>query len=172
MPIPANKLKPGLVIKWNGTLYKVLDMEFRGTGKSAKIVYFSRKRFVLYICYIRIFICVSQQVRIWHASCINSSANTELKWRPQEVFHLQGSGKMTQTNLRLTIFEVQKLRVIVGQGTASPYQISTFPSDSLGMIGTVIDPSKQAAANGNFPVPEPVAKTSWLQRTKIRLHLI
>ena len=83
---------------------------------------------------------------------------------------------MTQTNLRLTIFEVQKLRVIVGQGAASPYQISTFPGDSLGMIGTVIDPSKQAAANSNFPIPvpapAPVAATSWLQRTKTRLHLI
>jgi hypothetical protein len=79
---------------------------------------------------------------------------------------------MTQTRLHLTIFEVQKLRVIVGQGTASPYQISTFPGDSLGMIGIVVDPSKQAAANGNFSVLEPVAATSWLQRTKTRLHLI
>jgi hypothetical protein len=34
------------------------------------------------------------------------------------------------------------------------------------MIGTVVDPSKQAAANGNFPVPEPAAAASWLQRTK------
>ena len=79
---------------------------------------------------------------------------------------------MTQTNLQLTIFEVQKLRDIVGQGSAYPYQISTFPSDSLGMIGTVIDPSKQTAANGNSPVPEQLAATSWLQRTKTRLRLI
>jgi hypothetical protein len=48
-----------------------------------------------------------------------SSGNTELKSRLQDVVHLQGSGKMTQTNLRLTIFETQKLRNIVGQGTAS-----------------------------------------------------
>jgi len=78
---------------------------------------------------------------------------------------------MTQTNLQLTIFEVHKLRNIVGLGSASPYQISTFPSDSLGMIGTVIDPSKQAAANGNFSVPEPAAATSWLQRTKTYFDL-
>ncbi|MFC1517553.1 elongation factor P [Candidatus Margulisiibacteriota bacterium] len=38
MTTTANHLKPGLVIKWNGNLYKVLDMEFRGTGKSAKMV--------------------------------------------------------------------------------------------------------------------------------------
>ncbi|MEE8340416.1 MAG: hypothetical protein V3R56_09745, partial [Xanthomonadales bacterium] len=73
---------------------------------------------------------------------------------------------MTRTNLRITVFEVQKLRNIVGLYGASPYQISTFPGDSLGMIGTVIDPSQQAAANGDFSVPEPAAETSWLQRTK------
>jgi len=78
---------------------------------------------------------------------------------------------MTQTNLRLTIFETQKLRNIVGQGTASCYQIMTFPSDSLGMIGAVIDPSKQAAANSDFPVPKPANATSWLQRTKNRFGL-
>ena len=76
---------------------------------------------------------------------------------------------MTQTNLRLTIFEVQKLRDIVGLSSASPYQISTFPSDSLGMFGAVIDPSKQTAANGNFSDPEPATATSWLQRTKAAL---
>ena len=73
---------------------------------------------------------------------------------------------MTQTNLRLTVFEVQKLKNIVGLYGASPYQISTFPGDSLGMIGTVLEPSQQTAANGDFVVPEPAAETSWLQRTK------
>jgi hypothetical protein len=100
-----------------------------------------------------------------------SSGNTELKSRLLDVIHHQGSGKMTQKNLRLTIFETQKLRNIVGQGTASCYQILTFPSDSLGMIGAVIDPSKHAAANGDFQVPEPAAATSWLQRTKTRFGL-
>ena len=98
-------------------------------------------------------------------------ANTELKLIPEKVFHLQGSGKMTQTNLRLTIFEVQKHRDIVGQGSTSPYQISIFSGGSLGMIGTVIDPSKQAAANGSFHTPEPAAKSSWFQRTKIYFSL-
>ena len=96
-------------------------------------------------------------------------ANTELESKPRKVFHFQGSEMMTQTNLRLTIFEVQKLRIIVGQGGASPYQISTFSGDSLGMVGTVIDPSKQAAANGNFP--EPASKTSWFQLAKTYLGL-
>jgi hypothetical protein len=73
---------------------------------------------------------------------------------------------MTQTNLRLTVFEVEKLRDIVGLGNASPHQISTFSGNSLGMIGTVIDPSKQTAANGDFSAPEPQAATPWLQRIK------
>jgi hypothetical protein len=80
---------------------------------------------------------------------------------------------MTQTKLRLTLFEVQKLKNIVGLGSASPYQISTFAGDSIGMIGTVVDPSRQtAAANGKFSAPEPEAATSWLQRTKTHLGLI
>jgi elongation factor P len=37
MTIQANKLKPGLVIKWQGTVYKVMDTEMRGTGKSSKM---------------------------------------------------------------------------------------------------------------------------------------
>ena len=99
--------------------------------------------------------------RIMHVS---SDVNTEL--RSKQFNHLQASGKMTRTNLRLSIFEVQRLRDIVGQGRAPHYQISTFSSESLGIIGTVVDPSKQAAANGNFQVPDPAAATSWLQRVR------
>jgi len=68
---------------------------------------------------------------------------------------------MTQTQLRLTIFEVQKLRNIVGLGHASPYQITTFSGDSVGMIGTVINSSQEEAANDSFAAP---GKTgSWRQ---------
>ncbi len=73
---------------------------------------------------------------------------------------------MTQTHLRMTIFEVQRLRNIVGQGSTSPYQISTYLSGSLGVIGKVIDPLIHSAANSNFSFPEPVPATSWLQRAK------
>ena len=38
MPITASKLRFGQVIKLNGNLYKVIAFEFRGTGKSAKMV--------------------------------------------------------------------------------------------------------------------------------------
>lgn len=99
--------------------------------------------------------------RIMHVS---SDVTTE--FRSRQFIHLQASGKMTRTNLRLSIFEVQRLRNTVGQGLGSPYKILAFSSNSLGMIGTVIDPSKQAAANGNFPVPDPAVATSWLQRVR------
>lgn len=69
---------------------------------------------------------------------------------------------MTQTQMRLTIFEVQKLRNIVGLGHASPYQITTFSGNSVGMIGTVINSSQEDAANESFAAP---GKTgSWRQR--------
>jgi len=94
------------------------------------------------------------------------SENAELTSRIKEVFHLQESGKMTQTNLRLTIFEVQKLRNIVGMGSASPYQISTYSSDSLGMIGTVIKHPQSDAANDSGWPADSAPSTSWLQRFK------
>ncbi len=38
MPITASKLRVGSVIKFNNELYKVAEFEFRGTGKSAKMI--------------------------------------------------------------------------------------------------------------------------------------
>lgn len=71
---------------------------------------------------------------------------------------------MTHTNLRLTIFRVEKLKNIVGLGNVSSFQITTFFGDSLGVIGTVLDPSKYIAANDNFELEEPALETSWLSR--------
>lgn len=69
---------------------------------------------------------------------------------------------MTQTKMRLTIFEVQKLKNIVGLGHASPYQITTFSGDSVGMIGTITNSSQEDSANDNFAAPEKTG--SWRQR--------
>jgi len=69
---------------------------------------------------------------------------------------------MTQTQLRLTIFEVQKMKNIVGLGHASPYQITTFSGESAGMIGTVINAPQEESANDNFAAPEKTG--SWRQR--------
>jgi hypothetical protein len=80
----------------------------------------------------------------------------------QDVLNQKGSGKMTQTKLRLTIFEVQKLENVVGLGHASPYQITTFSGDTVGMIGTVTNSSQKDSANDNFAAPEKTG--SWRHR--------
>jgi hypothetical protein len=80
----------------------------------------------------------------------------------QDVLNQKGSGKMTQTKMRLTIFEVQKLKNIVGLGHASPYQITTFSGDSVGMIGTITNSSQEDSANDNLAAPEKTG--SWRQR--------
>jgi hypothetical protein len=71
---------------------------------------------------------------------------------------------MTQTKLNLTIFEIEKLRNIVGFGRASPYQITTYAGDSVGMIGTIVDPETAEAANGEYSVAEPAAPARWFRR--------
>lgn len=71
---------------------------------------------------------------------------------------------MTQTNLHLTIFEIEKLRNVVGFGSASPYQITTYIGHSVGMIGTVMDPANADASNDECSAPEPAAPASWFQR--------
>jgi len=71
---------------------------------------------------------------------------------------------MTQTKLNLTIFEIEKLRNIVGFGSASPYQITTYAGNSIGLIGTVIDPAKAEASNDESSVTESAVPGSWIKR--------
>ncbi len=73
---------------------------------------------------------------------------------------------MTQTNLRLTIFQVQRLQDIVGLGGISPYQITIFTGDSLGRTGTIVDPSKLESANDGCWLAETAPSESWLRRFK------
>ncbi len=71
---------------------------------------------------------------------------------------------MTQTKLNLTIFEIEKLRNIVGFGSASPYQITTYAGNSVGLIGTVIDPANAEASNDENSVTESAIPGSWIKR--------
>jgi hypothetical protein len=76
---------------------------------------------------------------------------------------------MTQTNLHMTIFEIHKLQNIVGLGSASPYQITTYTGNMVGMIGTITDPAKIDASNDDNSVSEPAASesaasASWFRR--------
>ena len=77
---------------------------------------------------------------------------------------------MTQTNLHMTVFEIYKLKNIVGLGSASPYQITTYPGNMVGMVGTVTDPAKISASNDESSVSESATSesatpASWFQRT-------
>jgi len=77
---------------------------------------------------------------------------------------------MTQTNLHMTVFEIHKLQNIVGLGSASPYQITTYPGNMVGMVGTVTDPAKISASNDESSVSESATSesatpASWFQRT-------
>ena len=71
---------------------------------------------------------------------------------------------MTQTNLHFTIFEIEKLKNIVGFGSGSPYQITTYPGSMVGMIGTVTDPANIHASNEDDSVPVATAPASWFNR--------
>ena len=71
---------------------------------------------------------------------------------------------MTQTKLNMTIFEIEKLKNIVGFGHASPYQITTYAGGSVGLIGTVIDPANAEASNGEYSASESAVPASWFQR--------
>jgi len=53
------------------------------------------------------------------------------------------------SNLRETVFHIEKLRNIVGVGNCSAYQICTSPGQSLGRIGRVADDSVRHAANAD-----------------------
>lgn len=76
---------------------------------------------------------------------------------------------MTQTNLHMTVFEIHKLQNIVGLGSASPYQITTYTGNMVGMVGTITDPAKISASNDDYSVGEstvsnPTASASWFRR--------
>ena len=71
---------------------------------------------------------------------------------------------MTQTNLHMTIFDIYKLKNIVGLGSASPFQITTYPGKMVGMVGTITDPAKIIASNDHNSDSETATSTSWIQR--------
>jgi hypothetical protein len=79
-----------------------------------------------------------------------------------------GRGKMKQKNLRMTVFRVQKLKHIVGMGSTSSYQISTYFGNALGYTGTIVNPARLEAANNDVWLPQTATSSSWLQKIKSR----
>ncbi len=84
-----------------------------------------------------------------------------LETGPTDYLKNVDCGKMTQTSLRLTIFQIEKLVNIVDVRSGSLYKVSTFRGNSLGSTGTVIDPSKTEVANDDFWLMQPAPSTSW-----------
>ena len=75
------------------------------------------------------------------------------------------------TNLRQITFHIEKLKSIVGVGNTTAYQIYTTPGESLGRMGTVVDPASIISSNERNFEPEPAAEeqkeqsASWLKRS-------
>jgi hypothetical protein len=60
---------------------------------------------------------------------------------------LQGVGKMMHSDLRQTLFIIEKLKNVVNVGNCSAYQIFTSPGKQLGRIGTIVNTATQIPAN-------------------------
>jgi len=78
---------------------------------------------------------------------------------------------MTHTTLHMTIVQCQKLQHIVGQGSASPYQVTISEGSFLGKIGKVVEPENRAAANEDNLFMKTRNEPSWIQRMLSSLRL-
>ena len=77
---------------------------------------------------------------------------------------------MMNSNIRQTIFSIEKLKNVVNIGSCSAYQIYTSPGEQLGEIGIIINPETLFPANDeNFfeeikSDTKVSTSTSWLAR--------
>ena len=77
---------------------------------------------------------------------------------------------MMNSNIRQTVFSIEKLKNVVNTGSCSAYQIYTSPGEQLGKIGAVINPETLFPANDEIFFEEiksntkVSASTSWLAR--------
>jgi len=54
---------------------------------------------------------------------------------------------MMNSNIRQTIFSIEKLKNVVNIGSSSAYQIYTVPGEQLGTMGTIVNPKTSIPAN-------------------------
>jgi hypothetical protein len=79
-------------------------------------------------------------------------------------------GKMMNSNIRQTIFSIEKLKNVVNIGSSSAYQIYTVPGEQLGTIGTIANPKTSIPANDEKFLTETTGDTregvptSWFTR--------
>jgi hypothetical protein len=57
---------------------------------------------------------------------------------------------MSLTTIRLTEFQIEKLRCMGNAGRSSPYRITTYPGIALGETGPVAGSMLQAANQDSF----------------------
>jgi hypothetical protein len=78
---------------------------------------------------------------------------------------------MMNSNMRQTIFSIEKIKNVVNTGRCSAYQIYTNPGEQIGTIGTIVNPATLLSANDeNFLTETEInaresAPTSWFART-------
>jgi len=56
-------------------------------------------------------------------------------------------GTMMNSNMKQTIFNIEKLKNVVNIGSSSAYQIYTSPGEKIGAIGTIVNPGTLIPAN-------------------------
>ena len=78
---------------------------------------------------------------------------------------------MMNSNIRQTLFSIERIKNVVNTGRCSAYQIYTNPGEQIGTIGTIVNPATLISANDEKFLPETTgvttegAPTSWFRRT-------
>jgi hypothetical protein len=77
---------------------------------------------------------------------------------------------MMNSNIRQTLFSIERIKNVVNTGRCSAYQIYTNPGEQIGTIGTIVNPATLISANDENFLPETTgvttdgAPTSWFTR--------
>jgi hypothetical protein len=82
---------------------------------------------------------------------------------------------MMNSNLRQTVFDIEKIKNVVNVGSCSAYQIYTTPGEQIGYLGKLELPELNHSANDMNSTPESSRATtsrtsaSWLKKTMTAL---
>ena len=77
---------------------------------------------------------------------------------------------MMNSNIRQTLFSIERIKNVVNTGRCTAYQIYTNPGELIGTIGTIVNPATLISANDEKFLPETEiearerAPTSWFAR--------
>lgn len=54
---------------------------------------------------------------------------------------------MMNTDMKQTVFHIEKLKNVVNVGDSSAYQIFTYPGSTIGRFGPIVNPEQHNPAN-------------------------